>query len=93
MNQSDTTFKVYDALNVLKTFYENGVFIKRSFENKQLFDFEGLKGRLLSSSYAPLPGEKNYEIIMTELKKLFDKYEVDGKVPFEYVTVVYVGTV
>jgi len=76
-----------------KVFFKNGSFSKVIFNNEQIFDFEGLKGRLLSSSYAPMPGEQNYETLMVELKKLFEKYEVHGKVSFEYETEVYIGEV
>ena len=40
-----------------------------------------------------MPGEPNYEPMMVELKKLFDKYEVHGKVSFEYETKAYIGEV
>ena len=73
--------------------FKKGFFIKVFFSNEQLFDFEGLKGRLLSSSYSPMPGERNYEILMIEMKKLFDKYEVNGSVTFEYETEGYIGEV
>jgi SAM-dependent methyltransferase len=76
-----------------KMFFKNGVFSKFTFNNEQQFDFEGLKGRLLSSSYAPMPGEQNYETMIMELKKLFDKYEVHGKVSFEYETQGFLGEV
>jgi SAM-dependent methyltransferase len=76
-----------------RVFFKNGVYHKAVFSNKQIFDFEGLKGRLLSSSYTPMPGEQNYEPLLAELKKLFDKYEVNGSVAFEYETEVYIGEV
>lgn len=76
-----------------KLFFKNGVFSKVTFSNEQIFDFEGLKGRLLSSSYAPVPGEQNYETLIMELRKLFDKYETNGKVSFEYETEGYIGEV
>ncbi len=38
----------------LDRFFSPGGYERASFENVQLFDFEGLRGRLLSSSYAPL---------------------------------------
>lgn len=76
-----------------KIFFQNGAFDKVIFSNTQMFDFEGLKGRLLSNSYTPLPGESNYETIMAELKNMFDKYKLDGTVLFEYETEGYVGEV
>ncbi|NSW91142.1 MAG: class I SAM-dependent methyltransferase [Firmicutes bacterium] len=77
----------------LKTFFKDRVLSKAVFENVQLFDFEGLKGRLLSNSYAPMPGETNYDILMKELRKLFDTYSVEGKVAFKYKTESYTGEV
>ena len=76
-----------------KMFFKIGNFNKVTFKNVQLFDFEGLKGRLLSSSYAPMPGEQNHETLIMELKKLFAKYEANGKVSFEYETEGYIGEV
>ena len=60
-----------------------------SFENFQIFDFTGLKGRLLSSSYLP-PENKN---MLGDLKKLFDKFNDAGKIKFEYETKVYYGKI
>lgn len=76
----------------INMFFKDG-FSRVTFSNGQQFDFEGLKGRLLASSYTPMPGEPNYEPMMVELKKLFDKYEVHGKVSFEYETKAYIGEV
>ncbi len=70
-----------------------GKYELKNFDNEQLFDFEGFKGRLLSSSYAPNPGDSNYEPMIEELKKMFEKYNESGKVRFEYVTEVYKGKV
>ncbi|MDP5275772.1 class I SAM-dependent methyltransferase [Chengkuizengella axinellae] len=61
--------------------------------NYQLFNFEQLKGRLLSSSYSPTPGDQNYEIIMGKLQALFDLYNENGKVTFRYNTEIYYGGV
>ena len=61
------------------------------FSNKQLFDFDGLKGRLLSSSYMPAINAAGYEAMMLELKILFDKHEQDGLITIGYATKVYVG--
>jgi SAM-dependent methyltransferase len=76
-----------------RVLFKNGAYHRAVFSNKQIFDFNGLKGRLLSSSYTPMPGEQNHDILMTKLMKLFDKYEVNGSVSFEYETEGYIGEV
>ncbi|MCP4359928.1 MAG: class I SAM-dependent methyltransferase [Chloroflexi bacterium] len=59
---------------------------KRTFANEQVYDFETLKGRTLSSSVTPLPGHANYEPLLAELRQVFDRYQMDGRVTFPYVT-------
>jgi len=62
-----------------------------TFSNTQEFDFEALKGRLLSSSYIPEPGHRNFESMIRRLKEVFDKHEEAGSVLFEYDTRVFFG--
>jgi|SRR5438552_4090820 len=62
---------------------------KRSLPNHQTMDFESLKGRLLSSSYVPQPGEAAYEPMIADLRKLFEKYQEDGRVQMKYDTKMY----
>jgi SAM-dependent methyltransferase len=57
---------------------------------RQQFDFEGLRGRLLSSSYAPREGIAA-EAMLRELPELFSKYAEHGRVIFEYETKIYCG--
>ncbi|MHA1188719.1 MAG: SAM-dependent methyltransferase, partial [Candidatus Heimdallarchaeota archaeon] len=59
--------------------------------NQQILDFEGLKGRLFSSSYTPKENEPNYQPLLSALKELFDKYQVNGKVTMEYKTKMHYG--
>lgn len=61
------------------------------FPNHQDFNFEGVKGRLLSSSYCPAVGEDGHAELMAELQKLYDQYEEDGSVRFDYRTQVYIA--
>jgi SAM-dependent methyltransferase len=61
------------------------------FPNQQNFGREGLRGRFLSSSYAPLPGAANYQPSMQELDRLFDEFQRDGRVTLLYTTEVYIG--
>lgn len=59
--------------------------------NSQQFDFDGLKGRLLSSSYVPGKNHAQYENMLNELKVIFDKYNKNGIINFGYVTEIYTG--
>ena len=59
------------------------------FSNGQVLDFEGLSGRLLSSSYVPLPGESGYSSMLDSLRKLFVSYQEGGAVHLEYDTETY----
>jgi SAM-dependent methyltransferase len=61
------------------------------FPFKQVFDFEGLKGRLLSASYAPEPSDPRFEQMIDDLRQVFLTNQQDGKVDFNYETVVYYG--
>lgn len=60
-------------------------------ENAQTFDYEGLEGRLLSSSYVPEAGHPGYEPMLAALRELFDRHASDGLVAFEYQTKIYFG--
>ncbi|MBS1664468.1 MAG: class I SAM-dependent methyltransferase [Bacteroidetes bacterium] len=67
-------------------------YVLYQFENGQDFDFEGLKGRLLSSSYIPKEGAR-YEEMMKALGELFGKYAEGGMVRVRYDTKMYVGRI
>jgi len=60
-----------------------------TFANEQILDFEGLKGRLMSSSYAPEPGNPGYEPMIALLREVFDRHQRDGHVVMPYSTLVY----
>ena len=62
-----------------------------TFANEQRFDFAGLKGRLLSSSYAPVEGQPLHEPMIADLRRIFDLHQSAGQVCFEYNTQVHVG--
>jgi len=61
------------------------------FPHRQVFDREGLRGRLLSSSYTPPPGHASHEPMLAALDAVFDACAVDGRVSFDYDTELYVG--
>lgn len=66
-------------------------FKMRSFDNQQRFDFDGVKGRLLSSSYAPEAGHPNHEPMLAELAVIFEQHQMHGEIVFEYDTRVNYG--
>lgn len=74
-------------------FYAPESFSYHLFQNKQVFDFYGLQGRLFSSSYMPARGENGYEAMVTDLKQLFEDYKEDNSITINYDTKVYIGKV
>lgn len=68
-----------------------GAFRVVRFDNVQLFDFEGVRGRLLSSSYTPEAGHPNHEPMLADLRRLFERCQQDGTVAFEYDTRMFYG--
>jgi SAM-dependent methyltransferase len=63
----------------------------KTFANEQWFDFAGLRGRLLSSSYSPPVGDPKHEPMLAELRRIFDAHQENSRVRFEYGTHIYYG--
>ncbi len=76
----------------ISEFFEHRAWKLATFPNAQHFDWTGLCGRLDSSSYAPRPGDENYEAMLAELRRLFEAHQKNGRVDFLYSTNVYYGT-
>jgi len=72
-------------------FFDPAPYRERVFAMRQEFDYAGLEGRLLSSSYAPGPGHPKHEAMLRELRRIFDQRAGDGRVAFDYKTRVYFG--
>ncbi len=68
-----------------------GEYATHTFQNRQRFDFESLKGRLLSSSYAPAEGHSRHEPMVAGLHRIFDLHQENGQVALEYDTRVHLG--
>lgn len=79
--------------SMLHSFFKEGTMQEANFQMGQQFDFEGLKGRLQSSSYSPVPGHPNYTPMMTELQNIFDRNKREGTVLFDYETEIFWGEV
>jgi len=77
-----------DAVN---EFFDPAPFQERVFPMRQDFDYDGVEGRLLSSSYAPGPDRPQHALMLRELRRIFDECAVEGQVAFEYKTRLYFG--
>lgn len=64
---------------------------RHALDNEQVFDFDGLKGRLLSSSYAPAAGHPRHEPMLEALHAIFLEHCPGGRAVIEYDTVVHCG--
>jgi SAM-dependent methyltransferase len=82
LSASDTLTLVYD--DGLRAWYAPGIANFKSFDNAQVVDYAGLKGRVLSSSYAPTPEQPAYTAMLEELEAVFQKHQVHGTVSIEY---------
>jgi ubiquinone/menaquinone biosynthesis C-methylase UbiE len=64
---------------------------ERTFAMRQEFDYTGIEGRLLSSSYAPGRDHPQYGPMLRELRRVFDAHAISGRATFEYKTRLYFG--
>jgi len=72
-------------------FFAPSEVIVKSFENRQEFDFEGVTGRISSTSYTPEPGTEQFLKMLDALQQIFAEHAINGRVVFEYDTRVYLG--
>jgi SAM-dependent methyltransferase len=72
-------------------FFDPSPFRERVLEMRQEFDYAGVEGRLLSSSYAPGPGHRQHATMLRELRRIFELSSAEGRVAFEYKTRLYFG--
>lgn len=95
LNMFGTDYKEVNHKNVsdevMNNFFGNDRWRMYSVENHQDFTYEGLKGRLLSSSYVPTEDHPDFNFMLSVLKKIFLRYQENGTVRFEYDTKVYHG--
>jgi SAM-dependent methyltransferase len=75
--------------HAVNKFFDPVAYEERVFPMRQEFDYAGLQGRLLSSSYAPGPGHPLHEPMLRTLRNLFDTHASGGRVSFDYKTRVY----
>jgi SAM-dependent methyltransferase len=72
----------------LDSFFPKG-YKEAVFENSQEFDFDGLKGRMLSASYMPSEDDERFGDVTSELRILFANHAETGRIKVSYSTKVY----
>lgn len=82
----------YPRAEQMLAFFGANEFTSHVLPNAQEFDFDGLCGRLRSSSYAPAPDHPQFRPMTEELKRVFAAYQANGVVRMEYRTRIYTGS-
>ncbi|MDQ3633662.1 MAG: class I SAM-dependent methyltransferase [Acidobacteriota bacterium] len=72
----------------LNEFFKTNIY-RKTFENSQTLDFNGLLGRLLSSSYMPSEENPLFEEMKKSLKQLFAEHARKGKIKVLYNTNIF----
>ena len=77
---------------ILRDFFQTD-YKQKSFLNIQTLDFDGLKGRMLSSSYMPTEEDARFQQVLENLKSLFAEHAESGKIEIRYDTNVFYAQV
>jgi SAM-dependent methyltransferase len=72
-------------------FFHPQPFRLRIVHNEQVFDLDGFKGRVLSSSYMPAEEHERYPGMMQAVTELFRQYQEGGRLRLNYLTKLFVG--
>lgn len=75
----------------MRDWFAEGFRAATRFSHSQQLDFEALRGRLMSSSYAPGAGHPSHQPMLGALRELFDNCAVDGRISFDYDTRIFNG--
>jgi len=70
----------------------NGKCEEATFPNDQRLDYDGLLGRVFSTSYMPKEGDEGYEAVLRRLSEMFERHQREGRVFLRYNTRAYHGT-
>ena len=62
---------------------------KKTFQNVQKLDFDGLKGRMLSSSYMPTAENPRFDEMIKKLESLFAEHAENGRIEILYNTNIF----
>ena len=79
------------TIQQIETFFAPSPFQLGNFDYQQEFDYPGLEGRLLSSSFTPQEDDARHAPMLRGLQLILDAHKVNNRVTFEYDTRVYYG--
>lgn len=92
-----TDYKTVDHRNVkiedIRDFFAPNTVKEFKLSNEQVFNYEGLEGRLLSSSYAPNTGNAKNLRMLEQLRDIYVNYQKGDKVTFGYDCRLFLGSV
>jgi ubiquinone/menaquinone biosynthesis C-methylase UbiE len=74
-------------------FFAPSPYREQTFKAQQKFNYDELKGRLLSSSYTPQANDSKFEPMLKQLQRIFDEHQVNGQTAFMYDTRVFYGVI
>ncbi len=96
LNEFGTDYQTVRHDNItkesLQDFFQTD-FRQAVFQNSQSLDFDGLKGRILSSSYMPSAENPRFDELLIKLKSLFAEHAENGKIEVLYDTKVFYGQI
>lgn len=75
------------------SFFSSSGYCRQIFTHTQLLDYEQLRGRLLSTSFLPSEEDADCAAMLAELAALFNFYEENGKIRFDYTTTLYTAKI
>src|SRR5580693_4651727 len=81
----------YPREDQMRDFFKHNAYRQERLPNFQVLDFEGLAGRVRSSSYMPAQSHPNFAPMMAEVDRVFRAHQQGGTVRIEYLTRLYFG--
>ncbi|MDR3747221.1 MAG: class I SAM-dependent methyltransferase [Acidobacteriota bacterium] len=90
IDYEQVTHKYVASYHALQSFFSPDEMKIIQQHNRQELDYDGLRGRLLSSSYVPKSGGR-YDAMMRTLPDLFAEHAREERVLLEYDTKIYYG--
>ncbi|HTT32294.1 MAG TPA: class I SAM-dependent methyltransferase [Methylomirabilota bacterium] len=81
----------YPREEQMRDFFQLNAYRQQRLANFQEFDFEGLAGRVRSSSYMPASDHPSYAPMIADLERIFRAHRQNGSVRIEYLTHLYYG--